>query len=121
MKLLLVDDEAQIVRYLAKLLRRARPMWEIETTTSPTEALFLFEQGAGYDAVVSDMRMPVMDGAELLERVAARSPDTARIVMSGHASLDAKEGFAHEALGKPCSRDDVIASIERVLAVLRAA
>lgn len=121
LRVLLVDDEAQIVRVLAKLLHRARPMWQIETTTSPAEALSLFDLPSHYDAVVSDMRMPNIDGATLLERVAEKSPRTARIVMSGHAAFDVSDqenAFAHESLGKPCSRDDVVASIERVLASL---
>ena len=120
---LLVDDEPNITKMLKKLLTRARPDWTVVTAESGEQALVLFES-TPFDVVVSDMRMPGMDGAELLERIFGLSPQTVRIILSGHAERDARDRalrVAHEFLGKPCTRDDIIGCIERVLASVRAA
>ena len=117
LSLLLVDDEPNILKMLKKLIARARPEWTVETAESAEAALVVLEHTT-FDVIVSDMRMPGMDGAELLARVFAATPGTVRIILSGHAEREARDralSVAHEFLSKPCTRDDVIGCIERVL------
>ena len=123
LSVLLVDDEVNITKILKKLIARARPDWTVETADCAETALVVLEH-TSFDVVVSDMRMPGMDGAELLAQVFAASPHTVRIILSGHAEREARDRalcVAHEFLGKPCTRDDIIGCIERVLATLDAA
>jgi len=114
---LLVDDEAEILRGLGYALRR-RP-FAILTATSSTQALRLLETNA-VDVVVSDERMPNMPGSEFLGIVRRMYPETIRIVLTGQASLDAairaiNEGGVYRFLTKPCSPAELAVTIERAL------
>src|SRR5205085_8798952 len=69
-----------------------------------------------YDVVVSDMRMPKIDGARLLARVRELYPTTVRIVLSGQAEMEMvarAAAVAHRLLAKPCDADALVAVIER--------
>ena len=80
------------------------------------EALDSAERLAAFDVVVSDMRMPGMDGAQLLEQVRRRSPATVRIVLSGHCDREAvmrTVKVAHQFLTKPCDSEDIKATVMR--------
>lgn len=81
---LCVDDEANILNALRRLLRPQG--YCVLTADSGAQALELMAQRPA-DLVLSDMRMPGMDGAQLLEQVRARWPDTARILLTGYADL----------------------------------
>ena len=118
---LLVDDEPLVLKSLLLWFRRLRPGWRCATAPDAAQALVELSRGE-YDAVVSDMRMPGMDGADLLARVRAEHPMAARIVLTGHAERDAMErasAIAHEVLAKPCSASDLVVSIERACALAR--
>ncbi|MBR9805274.1 HDOD domain-containing protein, partial [bacterium] len=76
-----------------------------------------FLEDEPYDVVVSDMRMPGMDGAAFLKKVYERYPETVRIVLSGHADDESsvKAGLvAHQWLDKPCSQDELVAALTRI-------
>ncbi len=77
----LVDDEKEILASFRRLLRHEP--YEIRTTTSPREALDWVERGEA-SLVISDQRMPDMLGTTLLEKVGLRSPDTARVLLTGY-------------------------------------
>jgi HD-like signal output (HDOD) protein/ActR/RegA family two-component response regulator len=103
-RVLFVDDEPAILRALARLLRPLRHEFESEFVASGAEALARLEQ-APFDVVVSDIRMPVMDGTALLTEVQRAHPRVLRIVLSGHADTDAALRalpVAHQFLAKPC-------------------
>lgn len=85
MNLLFVDDEANILKALKRLFRSAE--YQIFTAESGAEGLEILSQNP-IDLVISDMRMPQMDGAEFLTKAAERWPDTLRILLTGYADLE---------------------------------
>jgi len=106
-KVLFVDDEPLVLQGLQRMLRSMRNEWEMDFVDGGAKALELLERQA-FDVVVSDMRMPGMNGAQLLNTLAARFPDTIRIILSGHADQELIAqclGSAHQYLSKPCDPD----------------
>src|SRR5256885_73252 len=106
-KVLFVDDEPAILQGYLRLLRNE---FKIDTTVTGKGALIAIETTGPYAAVVSDMRMPEMTGVEVLRKVKELSPDTVRIMLSGHADLDAaiaavNEGSIFRFLTKPCPKE----------------
>ncbi len=105
MKVLFVDDEPRVLEALQRMLFDAAGSWEVETATSGQEALNLLS-GSRFDVIVTDMRMPGMDGAQLLEQVHERWPSMTRIVLSGQTDQQQAMkalGSAHQFLSKPCN------------------
>jgi len=99
-----VDDDANVLTGLRNVLRTRRREWEMVFATGPEEALARLDEGS-FDVVVSDMRMPRMDGAALLARVKQVQPSAVRIILSGQTELESvmKSVFiAHMFLSKPC-------------------
>jgi HD-like signal output (HDOD) protein/CheY-like chemotaxis protein len=82
-RILFVDDEPPVLNLLQVLMRKADSSWEAAFVDGGAKALQMMA-AQPFDVVVSDMRMPVMNGAELLEQVRDRHPRTARIVLSGY-------------------------------------
>jgi DNA-binding NtrC family response regulator len=85
-RIMLVDDEENIVRALSRSLRSTG--WEIVTYTNAHEALLDIEKRE-FAAIVSDYRMPAINGVEFLEFCKLRQPDTVRIILSAYADKDA--------------------------------
>ncbi|MEA2290412.1 MAG: hypothetical protein QOD55_2409, partial [Solirubrobacteraceae bacterium] len=83
-RILFVDDDPNVLEGLRDALRSRRREWRMVFVDGGESALAELERDA-YDVVVSDMRMPVMDGAELLSRVRRHQPHTVRIVLTGYA------------------------------------
>jgi HD-like signal output (HDOD) protein/ActR/RegA family two-component response regulator len=114
-RVLFVDDEPSILDGLRNVLRRQRHDWDMAFAVGAAAALDeLANQPA--DVVVSDMCMPGVDGAALLERVRDLYPGTARIVLSGHAERDAivrALPVAHQYLSKPFEADQLVSVINR--------
>jgi len=107
-KVLFVDDEKSILVSLRRLCRNTG--WEIYTAESGDEGLSIINEHA-IDLVVSDMRMPKMNGAEFLEQVVALSPSTVRILLTGYsevkatlAAIDKGKIFCH--CTKPWDNDE---------------
>jgi len=104
LRVLFVDDEAPILAALKNLLRRERSDWEMAFVVGGEAALKALEVNP-YDVVISDARMPGMDGAELLGEVKARHPEVVRVVLSGYADTASVLKLAkvsHQYLCKPC-------------------
>jgi HD-like signal output (HDOD) protein len=102
-KILFVDDEPQILQALRRMLRGKRGQWHMAFAASGPEALELLEKER-FDVIVTDMRMPIMDGAALLEEVRQRYPHMVRIILSGHsdqAKILKSVKPAHQYLAKP--------------------
>jgi HD-like signal output (HDOD) protein len=114
-RILFVDDEQNILEGLQDLLRKYRREMEMVFATSGKAALEEL-RSRPFDVVVSDMRMPEMDGATLLQKVKEEFPDIIRIVLSGHADRSAifqALPFSHQFLAKPCDADTLRGVIER--------
>jgi HD-like signal output (HDOD) protein/CheY-like chemotaxis protein len=118
-RVLFVDDQPQILDGLRDLLRPLRHELDVSTAPSAEAALTALE-AAEFDVVVSDMRMPGMQGTALLERVRDRWPHVVRIILSGHAEAEAAlraVTVAHQFLAKPCERDELVEVIRRACEV----
>lgn len=114
-RILFVDDDPGVLEGLQNLLRRQRRKWDMEFLGSGDDALAAFEQ-APFEVIVSDMRMPGMDGATLLEKVRDSYPDTVRVILSGHAEQQAAMRaipVAHQYLSKPCEPGKLENVVER--------
>ncbi|MET0492983.1 MAG: response regulator [Actinoplanes sp.] len=114
---LFVDDEPRILDGLRRSLRGKRGEWDMVFVSEGAEALELLARDP-YDVVVSDMRMPGMDGAELLTNVSCRHPEVARVVLSGHIEPSAAIQVAvagHRFLTKPSDPESLIGVIEQLL------
>jgi HD-like signal output (HDOD) protein/ActR/RegA family two-component response regulator len=101
---LFVDDDPAVLAGLKTVLRSERHRWTMRFAARGDEALQALA-AAPADVVVTDMRMPGMDGLTLLRRVRELYPATARIVLSGYADLGAvaqASAVAHQYLLKPC-------------------
>jgi len=115
LSILFVDDEPHVLQGLQRMLRSMRGEWEINTAGSGNEALdFLSRTPA--DVVVTDMRMPGMDGNQLLQEIKNRYPEIVRIVLSGQSDREMVLKSirpAHQYLSKPCSDEILKSTIER--------
>lgn len=101
---LFVDDEPRILDGIRRSLRSRRHDWDMHFKPDGAAAIEHLAQ-APCDVVVSDMRMPGMDGAQLLAQVSARHPAAARVVLSGHSEQEAglrASVVGHRFLSKPC-------------------
>lgn len=118
-KILFVDDEESILQGLRRTLRRRRAEWDMEFVPSGQEALALMERWPA-DIVVSDMKMPVMDGNALLAQVRQRHPATIRIVLSGHVDpgqMLGSLGPSQQCLIKPCEPEALISAIQQSIEI----
>jgi len=102
-RVLFVDDDPNILSGIRRLLRSLRDDFELHFAESGKEALEIMA-GTTFDIVVSDMRMPGMDGADLLKKVQELYPCTIRIMLTGQADQDSilrTVGVVHQFLEKP--------------------
>lgn len=119
-RILFVDDDARILNALDDLLYRDRKRWDMVFANSGEEGLAAL-RAKSFDVVVSDMRMPGMDGATLLGIVMTECPGAARIVLSGQAEREAivrALPYTHQFLSKPCEASVLRRAIERCLEVV---
>lgn len=117
--ILFVDDEPMVLSGLQRSLRSMREEWEMVFVTSGSEALQLMERQP-FDIIVTDMRMPVMTGAELLEQVKTRFPQCFRIILSGQADQETilrAVDPTHQYLAKPCDTAELKKRLTRAFAV----
>ncbi|MGE4528304.1 MAG: HDOD domain-containing protein [Rhodospirillaceae bacterium] len=117
LSILFVDDDVNLLRGLRRILHKHREDWDIAFMDSPLDALRLLEE-KGFDVVVSDMRMPELDGASLLSEVEKRYPGTVRVVLSGYTeekSVLRTIGPTHQYLAKPCNTEDIVSLLDRTL------
>ncbi|WP_182867887.1 HD domain-containing phosphohydrolase [Rhodopirellula sp. JC639] len=116
-RILFVDDDANL---LGGIKRQQGDEFDLTTALGGEEALQLIDRHGPFAVVVSDMRMPVMNGIELLKRIRKLCPDTVRIMFTGFAELDStieaiNEGHLFRFLAKPCTGKDLAASLHDAL------
>ena len=110
LKLLCVDDEPRVVHGLERHLRER---YEVLTATSGAEGIDRLAQNKDLAIVISDMRMPEMDGAVFLRHVHSVRPNAVRILLTGHADIQAaikaiNQGQIFRFLTKPCPPDELL-------------
>jgi HD-like signal output (HDOD) protein len=106
-RILFVDDEELVLKGLQRMLRGMRKEWDMKFVTSARKALELIDLDP-FDAVITDMRMPGMDGVELLGEIMKTHPNTVRIILSGQLDQEMilkSVRSAHQHLSKPCEPD----------------
>ncbi|HTH40754.1 MAG TPA: response regulator, partial [Rhodocyclaceae bacterium] len=117
--ILCVDDEANILSALKRLFRPSG--YRILTAGSGAEGLATLEQEQGrVDLVISDMRMPEMDGARFLTQVRQRWPETSRILLTGYADMEStvaaiNEGHISRYISKPWNDGEMLLTVRDVL------
>lgn len=120
-KLLLVDDEPDMLRLLSMIIREKTP-YETVTTNNPLEALELARQG-GIDLVIADLKMPGLDGIELLEGIRNINEDVPVIIITAYGTVESavecmqKGGF--DFITKPFRKEQILFTIDKALKWVR--
>ena len=121
-KILLVDDDKALLDALPEALRLRMNGIEIDTSETAIEALERIRE-TDYDAIVSDIKMPGMDGLALLHEIRELRPTTPTLMITGHGERDlavqALRGGAYDFVQKPIDRDYFVASLERAIQLRR--
>lgn len=115
LRILFVDDEPPVLTAIERQLRKDRGRWEMVFVVGALRALEEIRKGC-FTVVVSDFRMPIVDGVALLNTIADACPATVQIMLSGDAEaqgLAHKVPALHELLAKPCDAATLRGAIER--------
>jgi len=112
-KILFVDDEQHV---LDSITRQLRKRFTTHTATSGSAALEKLKSDGPFAVIVSDMRMPGMDGVQLLSQVKDAYPDTVRLMLTGNADQETateavNKGQIFKFLNKPCSTANLVTSL----------
>jgi len=117
---LVVEDEINMAKTQAKILQRKG--YEVETAGNGREALQLLNRSA-FDVVITDLKMPVMDGMQLLREMNAKARGCAVIVLTGHGTIEsaveAMQCGAADYLTKPCNPDELLLKVEKQIETKR--
>src|SRR6202165_4594288 len=115
---LIVDDDTALLAALPQALSLRLTAVEVDTSDSAHNALDLIREH-DYDAIVSDIKMPGMDGLALLAKIQDLRPDTPTLLITGHGEHDlvvqALRGGAYDFIQKPIARDHFVASLSRAI------
>ncbi len=118
-QILFVDNELELLQTLQESLRISEPNWSVVCASSGRDALEQLKKSR-FDVVVADLRMPEMDGAELLEKVQEVQPQTMRFILSGDVDRDDVIRLAlptHQCFSKPLNIDELRQTIRRLCAL----
>ncbi|MBI4804825.1 MAG: response regulator [Desulfovibrio sp.] len=116
-KILFVDDEQNILDTISTMLRKRQ---DVFVAHGPEEALRMVAEEGPFAVVVSDFKMPGMNGVQLLTRISEISPNTVRVMLTGYADIDSatsaiNEGRVFRFLTKPCSTSNLVSCLEAAL------
>lgn len=120
-RFLIVDDEPDMLKLLNMIIREKTP-YEVITTNNPVEAFELAKKG-GFDLIIADLKMPGLDGIELLDAVKKVDPDIPVIIITAYATIESateaiqKGGF--DFITKPFRKEQILFSIEKALKWLK--
>lgn len=116
--ILLVDDDAALLQALPEALALRMPAIQVQVCVSALEALERIQK-YDYDAIISDIKMPGMDGLVLLTRIKELRPETPTLLITGHGEYDltiqALRGGAYDFIQKPIDRDYFVAALQRAI------
>ena len=118
-RILFVDDEPLLLKGLQRILRKMRNEWDMSFASSGREALDTLSQKP-MDVVVSDLKMPEMDGGQLLAEVKKRHPQVVRIILSGQLDQEVtlkSVQLAHQSLSKPCDAEILKQTLAKLFAL----
>jgi len=116
-KILIVDDEPDMLKLLSMIIKEKTP-YETVTTNNPLEALELARQG-GFDLVIADLKMPGLDGMELLEAIKRTDEDIPVIIITAYGTVESavesmqKGGF--DFITKPFRKEQILYTIDKAL------
>jgi len=117
-QILLVDDDAALLQALPQALSLRVNNLQVDTCDSAFEALEQIKDH-DYDAIVSDIKMPGMDGLALLEKIQELRPETPTLLITGHGehnlAIQAPRGGAYDFIQKPIDREYVVAALHRAI------
>ena len=120
-RILFVDDEPKVLSGLRRTLHSRHGRWNMKFAEGAATALEMMAEQP-VDVIVSDFRMPGLDGGQLLAEVRRRHPDTARLILSGQTAEEDMirvVALAHQFLSKPCGPEELMAAVERALRLRR--
>lgn len=120
-KVLIVDDEPDMLRLLSMIIKEKTP-YEVTTTNNPLEALELAKKGK-FDLLVADLKMPGLNGIELLEAVKRFDEDIPTIIITAYGTVEAAvetmQKGAFDFITKPFRKEQILFTIERALKWVR--
>jgi len=120
-KILIVDDEPDMLKLLSMIIREKSP-YEVTTTNNPVEAIELVKKG-GFDLVISDLKMPGLDGIEIIEAVKRLDEDTPVVIITAYGTVESaseamlKGGF--DFITKPFRKEQILFTIDKALKWLK--
>lgn len=114
-KFLAVDDEPDMLKLLSMIIKEKTP-YEIVTTNNPLEALEIAKQG-GFDIVIADLKMPGLDGIELLESIKQVDEDIPVIIITAYGTVESAAETMHKGafdfITKPFRKEQILCTIDR--------
>ena len=120
-KLLVVDDEPDMLRLLSMIIKEKTP-YEVTTTNNPLEALELAKTGS-FDLIIADLKMPGLDGIELLESVKRFDEDIPVVIITAYGTVEAAvetiQKGAFDFITKPFRKEQILFTVEKALKWLR--
>ena len=120
-KILIVDDEPDMLKLLSMIIREKSP-YEVTTTNNPVEAIELAKKG-GFDLVISDLKMPGLDGIEIIEAEKRLDEDTPVVIITAYGTVESaseamlKGGF--DFITKPFRKEQILFTIDKALKWLK--
>jgi signal transduction histidine kinase len=116
--ILIVDDDAALLQALPHTLALRISGVQADTSASAQGALELIQEH-DYDVIISDIKMPGMDGLALLAKILELRPETPTLLLTGHGeqqlAIQALRGGAYDYIQKPLDRDELVASLQRAI------
>jgi len=120
-KILIVDDEPDMLKLLTMIIREKTP-YEVITTNNPLEA-FEFAKKGGFDLVIADLKMPGLDGMELLDALKRIDEDIPVVIITAYGTVESaaeaiqKGGF--DFITKPFRKEHILFTIDRAFKWLK--
>ncbi|MFA4828311.1 MAG: response regulator [Thermodesulfovibrionales bacterium] len=120
-KILIIDNDPEMVTLLSMLIREDTP-YEAEVTNNPLEAIEMVKKN-GFSVVIAEMKMPVMDGIEILGAIKRIDEDIPVIILSAYGNVDsaleAMRKGAFDYMTKPFRKEQILFAIENALDSVR--